>query len=86
MHYGPGRFTFSAVNIPLRLGLLDSLPDKHREVLELLSLGTPRAEIAEQLDLPVEAIDPLIAVARAKLRRVIRERQGLEQHSPAEPG
>lgn len=47
-----------------------ALAPSHVLALQLLAGGVPEAQIAQALDIPAEAVAPLLAVARAKLARI----------------
>ena len=48
------------------------LAPSHALALRLASQGRGEREIARALDIPVEAVEPLLEVARAKLARIVR--------------
>jgi DNA-directed RNA polymerase specialized sigma24 family protein len=48
----------------------------YRYGLMLLGAGMDDAEIAKELGLPVEAVGPLLTVARAKVRAALSEPSG----------
>jgi DNA-directed RNA polymerase specialized sigma24 family protein len=45
---------------------LDRLPPSYRRALELDAAGEPPVRIADELDVPVEAVPALLRLARAK--------------------
>lgn len=52
---------------PPRPSLVDILPDAHAQALLLRAAGADDATIAAALDVPIESVPTLLAVADAKL-------------------
>jgi DNA-directed RNA polymerase specialized sigma24 family protein len=52
---------------------LRRLPETHEEALRLRDRGCGDEEIAESLQIPVEAVAPLLQIAETKLARLIGE-------------
>lgn len=49
------------------------LPVAYATALRLRAAGIEPAGIAERLDVPTEAVGPLLAIAEAKLARLLQE-------------
>ena len=61
--------------------VLDGLPAAYGALLLLRASGATDEEIAQQLDVPVETIPSMSAVARSKLRRLL-SRAGDHRRAP----
>lgn len=49
------------------------LPNNYADALSLFEAGMPAEAIATRLDVPIEAVGPMIRLAQAKLDRLLRE-------------
>lgn len=61
---------------------LSRLPEAHAEALRLRDGGSDEDEIAQSLQIPVEAVGPLLQIAETKLARLLEESSG--EHAPEE--
>jgi DNA-directed RNA polymerase specialized sigma24 family protein len=62
------------------------LPAAYAAVIELLDQGASDEVIAERLDLDRAAVAPLVAVAEAKLARLLADGAGDENLDDDDPG
>lgn len=70
---------------PPRPSLLDRLPDAHAQALLLRAAGAGDATIAEALDVPVESVPTLLAVAEAKLSSATNDAEEATDAEATEP-
>lgn len=52
---------------------LSRLPDTYARLLRLIDAGTPVDEICTQLEIEPEGLEPLLDLARRKLRRLLTQ-------------
>jgi DNA-directed RNA polymerase specialized sigma24 family protein len=57
-----------------RADAIDRLPATHAAVIRLLDQGASDQTIAERLDVELASVAPLVAVAEAKLARLLADR------------
>lgn len=56
-----------------RQGAIDRLPEAHAMVLRMHDSGHSQQEVADSLQIPVEAVGTLLAIAGAKLSALLDE-------------
>jgi DNA-directed RNA polymerase specialized sigma24 family protein len=65
---------------------MNELPEVHAAALRMHRAGTDEAEIAEKLGIEVEAVAPLLRVAKAKLASLLAAPDPLGKHGSPGPG
>jgi DNA-directed RNA polymerase specialized sigma24 family protein len=57
-----------------RAAALDELPETHAVALRLHAAGHPNTAIAAALGIDIESVEPLLRLANAKLKQLLKQR------------